>query len=71
MSDKIKVQLMRATDALKQPHTSESSLVTPALLETFSRVLLWSGTKNFQCMFKMFRLYFQVYIITAVKQLNN
>ena len=56
MSDKIKVQLMRATDALKQPHTSESSLVTPALLETFSRVLLWSGTKNFQCMFKMFRL---------------
>lgn len=48
MSDKIKVQLMRATDALKQPHTSESSLVTPALLETFSRVLLWSGTKNFQ-----------------------
>ena len=50
MSDKIKVQMMRAADSsVKQSQGTDSQLVTPALLETFSRVLLWSGTKNFQC----------------------
>ena len=38
------------TDFIKQPQTPNSpQLVTHALLETFSRVLLWCGTKNFQC----------------------
>ena len=48
MVDKIKMQLIKLADLAKQPQTSNSSLVIPALLETFSRILLWTGTKSFQ-----------------------
>lgn len=54
LSDKIKLQLLKAADAVKQPQATDSSLVTPALLETFSRVILWFGTKNFQCIYKFY-----------------
>ena len=48
MVDKIKLQLIKLADLAKQPQTANSSLVIPALLETFSRILLWTGTKIFQ-----------------------
>ena len=51
LAEKIKVQLMRVADSSKQQQQQEpiKTTVTAGLLETFSSLLLWSGTKLFQC----------------------
>ena len=49
LSDKINLQLIKLADHTKQSQVGSSPLVIPALLETISRILLWTGTKNFQC----------------------
>lgn len=49
LSDKINLQLIKLADQTKPSQVGSSPLVIPALLETISRILLWTGTKNFQC----------------------
>ena len=51
LAEKIRVQLMRVADSSKQQQQQEpiKTTVTAGLLETFSSLLLWSGTKFFQC----------------------
>jgi hypothetical protein len=49
LADKIKGQLMRSSaDAAKQQSQMDVPLVSLQILEIFSRVLLWTGTKNVQ-----------------------
>lgn len=44
LMEMMKTHLIKAVEA-KSPEVQ----ITPALLETYSRLLVWLGTRNFQC----------------------
>lgn len=46
--DKVKLHLMKVAEAAKQPPGPDTPTITHALLETYSRLLIWLGTRNFQ-----------------------
>ncbi len=52
MHAKIRLMEMIKTHLIKvvEAKSSEGLQITPALLETYSRLLVWLGTRNFQCM---------------------
>jgi mediator of RNA polymerase II transcription subunit 23 len=48
LMDKVKHQLVQVAEASKQLPSGHPPTITPALLETYSRLLIWLGTRNFQ-----------------------
>lgn len=46
--DKVKLHLVQVAEASKQLPASQPPAITAALLETYSRLLIWLGTRNFQ-----------------------
>jgi len=42
--EKVKAYLVKVAESAKQPQ----STITAALLEAYSRLLIWLGTRNFQ-----------------------
>ena len=53
LGEKIRVQLMRAAESSKHQQQiqqeNNKNMITAGLLETYSHLLLWLGTKLFQC----------------------
>lgn len=50
MHAKIRLMEMIKTHLIKVVETkTPEGQITPALLETYSRLLVWLGTRNFQC----------------------
>lgn len=51
MHAKIRLMEMIKTHLIKvvEAKSAEGQQITPALLETYSRLLVWLGTRNFQC----------------------
>lgn len=48
LMDKVKLHLVQVAEASKQLPASQPPAITAALLETYSRLLIWLGTRNFQ-----------------------
>ena len=48
LMDKVKHHLVQVAEASKQLSTNQPPAITAALLETYSRLLIWLGTRNFQ-----------------------
>lgn len=48
LMDKVKNHLVQVAEASKQLSGGQSPAITAALLETYSRLLIWLGTRNFQ-----------------------
>ena len=48
LMDKVKHHLVQVAEASKQLPAGQPPTITPALLETYSRLLIWLGTRNFQ-----------------------
>ena len=48
LMDKVKHHLVQVAEASKQLPSGHPPTITPALLETYSRLLIWLGTRNFQ-----------------------
>ncbi len=46
--DRVKLHLVKVAEAAKQPPGPDTPTITHALLETYSRLLVWLGTRNFQ-----------------------
>lgn len=46
--DKVKNHLVQVAEANKQLSGGQPPAITAALLETYSRLLIWLGTRNFQ-----------------------
>ena len=46
--DKVKHHLVQVAEASKQLSGTQPPAITAALLETYSRLLIWLGTRNFQ-----------------------
>lgn len=46
--DRVKHHLVQVAEANKHSANSQSPTITAALLETYSRLLIWLGTRNFQ-----------------------
>ena len=42
--------LIKVVESFKQVPAPDTASITPSLLETYSRLLVWLGTRNFQCM---------------------
>lgn len=53
LMDKVKHHLVQVAEASKQLPSSQPPAITAALLETYSRLLIWLGTRNFQSMYKV------------------
>ena len=50
LMEMIKTHLIKVVESTKLvPSPMNSVSITPALLETYSRLLVWLGTRNFQC----------------------
>ena len=48
LMEKVKVHLVKVAEAVKHPLGPDTPTITHALLETYSRLLVWLGTRNFQ-----------------------
>ena len=46
--EKVKLHLVKVAESAKQPQGVETPPISHALLETYSRLLVWLGTRNFQ-----------------------
>lgn len=58
LMDKVKHHLVQVAEASKQLPAGQPPTITPALLETYSRLLIWLGTRNFQSQWLVFFLIF-------------
>lgn len=48
LMEKVKLHLVKVAESAKQPQGMETPPISHALLETYSRLLVWLGTRNFQ-----------------------